>query len=228
MKLYEGPSRFDGKTIQVLVSGYERASQNRKTGPMIQSYVVLRDVNPAEAARSGEDMSVCHDCGLRPIAERLRKVTDDAHGEVCYLTLVHDVQAVWKAHQGRAVEPIESLQLSRPTPLRIASYGEATAVQDPHFWTNLIAHCGAGHTGYTQQWRRPDCQPFKHILMASVHSPEQQAAATAADWRTYRTIRHGEPLVPREIQCPAPLVQCFTCKLCDGSGRAKHIAEPWH
>jgi len=228
MKLYEGPSRFDGKIIQVLVSGYERASQNRKTGPMLQSYIVLKDISPIESARTGEDRSVCWDCGLKPIMERLRKVTNEAHGEVCYVVTANDVNSIWKAHQDRPVEPIESLQLSRPTPLRIASYGEATAVKDAHFWTDLIAHCGGGHTGYTQQWRRPDCQSYKHILMASVHSPEQQEAAAAAAWRTYRTIRHGEPLVPREIHCPAPLVQCATCKLCDGGGGAKHIAEPWH
>jgi hypothetical protein len=233
MKIFEGMSRFTSDTIQVLVSGIVRPSANRKTGDMWQTYVVLSGdaLSPIDAVKMGFDMAVCGLCKLRPIFERARKDLGRAIGHVCYVATVRDVNSIWRSHRNTPVVPIGTVA-SRGVPVRLGSYGEPTAVKDIGVWRALIKRAGGRHTGYTQQWSRADTQPYRLILMASVHSEGQQATAAAKGWRTFRTIRQGEPLLAGEILCPYPRVQCARCLLCDGkhgpADKRKNIAEYWH
>ena len=44
--VWEGASRLDGSPIVLIVTGLKRKSSNRKTGAMVQSYILRRDVAP--------------------------------------------------------------------------------------------------------------------------------------------------------------------------------------
>ena len=67
---YEGPSLIDGAQIVVIVTGLKGPSKNRKTGNMVQTFILARDVHPLEALRSGEDASICGQCEHRPALVR--------------------------------------------------------------------------------------------------------------------------------------------------------------
>ena len=55
--LWKGKSLLDGKRIMVVATGVysEKATTNRKTGNMIQTYILRRDIHPMLARRMGED-----------------------------------------------------------------------------------------------------------------------------------------------------------------------------
>ena len=63
--VWEGESRLDGAPIVLIVTGFSQKSANRKTGRMLQSYILRRDVAPLEAVRTGLDTSVCGGCRHR-------------------------------------------------------------------------------------------------------------------------------------------------------------------
>ena len=70
VEAWRGPSPVDGAPIALILTGLSpldsEQSVNRKTGPMVQTYIVRRDMAPVMAMMSGADRSVCGDCPLRP------------------------------------------------------------------------------------------------------------------------------------------------------------------
>ena len=46
MILWEGASRLDSVPIVVIATGIDSPSKNRKTGEMVQCWILLRDVSP--------------------------------------------------------------------------------------------------------------------------------------------------------------------------------------
>jgi len=60
--IYNGPSLLDGQPI-VVIATY--SNRNRKTGHVVQTYILLRDINPLEASKTGADYSICGDCIMR-------------------------------------------------------------------------------------------------------------------------------------------------------------------
>jgi hypothetical protein len=57
--IYEGPSLYDGAPIVVLV---QTGSSNRKTGDMVQTYILRSDIDPITASRTGKDSAICGTC----------------------------------------------------------------------------------------------------------------------------------------------------------------------
>jgi hypothetical protein len=70
--LYRGPSRLDGAPIVCVATGFRSPSDNPKTGPMVQTWIMREDVAPHTAQKTGEDSSVCGDCPLRPLLKGAR------------------------------------------------------------------------------------------------------------------------------------------------------------
>ena len=63
--LYRGPSLLDGADIVVIAIGTNSGSENRKTGRMLQTYILRADALPAAVVRTGNDSSICGDCTHR-------------------------------------------------------------------------------------------------------------------------------------------------------------------
>src|SRR5512145_2281288 len=64
--LYEGPSRITGEPIVVILTGLVRPSKNQKTGPMLQCWILRRDMNPIKAGERGKATltAICGVCAL--------------------------------------------------------------------------------------------------------------------------------------------------------------------
>ena len=81
--IYAGPSLLDAAPIVVVAIP---KSGNRKTGNMVQTYVVRADIDPITANREGLDYSVCGHCPHRGKADS-NKRAGLAPGRSCYVNL---------------------------------------------------------------------------------------------------------------------------------------------
>ena len=59
--LWEGTSSYDGQPIAVIMTGIAQASTNRKTGDMIQTYILRQDIT--HETRSGGGATFTHGGG---------------------------------------------------------------------------------------------------------------------------------------------------------------------
>jgi RecJ-like exonuclease len=64
---------------------------------------------------------------------------------------------------------------------------------------------------------------MRDLCMASCDNEFEQAIAKAQGWRTFRVMRQGDRMLPREIVCPASKeagakTTCALCKACGGNG----------
>lgn len=216
MIIYQGPSQIDGKPIVAIATGLGSGSSNRKTGSMIQTWILPADVEPHTAVKTGEDSTVCGDCPHRPIA-----------GGSCYVTVHQAPLAVYRAWQ-RGNYPAFDLESFRGQRVRFGAWGDPAAV--PVYVWAKIADVAAGHTGYTHQWRTAEVELAKYC-MASVDTPEELDIAAAMGWRCFRTRLESEPVRKGEAICPASAeagkkLICQDCMACSGAtGRRKgHLA----
>jgi hypothetical protein len=248
---YEGPSTLDGAPIVVIVTGLNRPSKNGKTGAMLQSYILRSDVHPSEALKSGEDVSICGGCTMRPtLMPDYRAGAKSGYTRIvrrCYVRM-ESVGSVWRCYKagnyprltngsyawfkGNGWIGTRNVDLMEGKILRLGTYGDPAAAP-LDVWAPLVA-AAKSHTGYTHQWRLPHVAPYASILMASADSAADRADANAAGWRTFRVLTAtdagNEALGAREISCPASkeagkVATCETCRLCAGTSRpAKDIA----
>src|SRR5579859_3633412 len=213
---YRGPSMLDGKPIVAILTGLANNSSNAKTGALLQTWILREDVNPIDAVRSGDDVSICGDCKHRGHNGQKRS---------CYVRLDTAPNNVWKSYQ-RGIYPElqigECRELIRQgAKIRGGSYGDPAAV--PFWaWYALLDGFESG-TAYTHQWRHfPELATF---CMASVDTSEERAAARLLGFRTFRVRKAHESVEDYEIICPASeeaghKTNCLACRACGGH-RAK-------
>jgi hypothetical protein len=215
---YRGPSTIDGSPI---VGIAVLRSTNVKTGDMVQTYILRSDVAPVDAAKTGQDESICGDCPLRP--------TDTG---VCYVTLFHGPRATYDGYT-RGIYPDLSDRIPEIRSLidgrmvRLGAYGDPAAIPAV-YWGNLLKHGMArGWTGYTHQWHKPQFEWLKGYCQASCDSLSDAMIAQAEGWGTFtllpvgandRNLRVGGR---KQIACPYPKtgLQCHDCGLCNGRSR---------
>ena len=223
--LWRGPSLLDGSPIVVIAI---KKSGNRKTGRMLQTYILRADQTPVAAIRSGADASICGSCPHRGIVVGGRN-----KGRTCYVNIGQGPTGVYKAFQRGAYPACEDIEaLGEKQLVRLGTYGDPGAVPG-WVWQTLI-RSAVGHTGYTHQWQnRPD---LKGIVMASADNAQSAAAAHADGWRTFRVAMPGHiDRLPKESICPASAeagkkLTCETCLACHGasSGRRGSIVIQAH
>lgn len=208
--IWSGPSLLDGAPIVVIATGLGRErSRNPKTGPMIQTWILLAEVEPHIAAKTGENESICGDCPLI---------------EVCYVNTFQAplrVYRTWKAGKYPALDPADVGAGER---VRVGSYGDPGAVP-AEVWRRLLSRAHRKRTGYSHQWRRGD-QGLREFCMASIDSERScgvkaKAEANEAGWRTFRVVDSVDDVLPDEILCPASkeagfVTTCHRCGLCAG------------
>ncbi|MGM5019194.1 hypothetical protein [Tardiphaga sp. 367_B4_N1_1] len=215
---YRGPSMLDGSPIIAIATGTARGSRNGKTGAEVQTWILRDDMSPVEAVKVGADSSICGTC--------VHRGDGTGKNRSCYVTVFQAPLVVWKSAQ-RGLYPFPSLYeaaaILSGKMLRLGSYGDPAAVP-ANVW-RILTTSVAGHTGYTHQWRTND--DLRDYCMASCDSAFEQELAKAQGWRTFRVMRAGDRLNPREIACPASKeagakTSCSACKACGGlSAKAK-------
>lgn len=224
--IYTGPSRLDKQPIFVAAIW---GSSNRKTGDMLQTYIMRSDMDPRDANKLGEDESICGDCALRgtPTLDPASKL---AEGRVCYVRLDQGPLNVWRAFQrGRyALHDTfaDRARLGNGRFVRLGTYGDPAAV--PTSVWNALLSMANGHTGYTH-----NAAPGG-LCMTSADSLEQAQVAWRAKHRTFRIIKAVDELQRNEVLCPASAEAgfkstCIKCRLCNGDdSAAKSVAIVAH
>lgn len=207
----------------VIATGIHRASDNRKTGPMIQVHILVRDQSPMTAVSSGRDAIICMDCPHRGI--------DGWSKRTCYVNLSTGENQVYRTYL-RGNYPFLPVNDYRPVftgrGVRFGTYGEPVLI--PLDIVREIVRYASTWTGYTHQWGRVDAE-YSRYFMASVDTESQAHTAHMLGYRTFRVRLADTPHMEREIECPAYTrgVQCADCGLCMGNTRvAKNIAIQVH
>lgn len=230
--IYRGPSMLDGKPIVVIATGFAEKSENVKTGAMIQTWILREDLNPVDAIHIGSDSSICGTCPHRG------EVIEDASMEFgfknvnrrCYVTVYQAPRSVWASYRRGIYPEIPLNYLSNGMfwnkTIRIGSYGDPAAV--PVIYWKKILHKSKSNTGYTHMWRIAPLE-FRNFVMASVDTIDEHFEATALGYRTFRVRNEGEPLLNREIACPASFemghkTTCASCKGCGGLGSKARVS----
>lgn len=208
--IYRGPSMLDGAPI-VAIATYSK--RNKKTGLMLQTYILREDINPLEASKTGADASICGTCPHRGTP------TDDpaakqAKGRTCYVILGQGVLVTWRAYQRGVYQPQNPADLGRGRMVRVGTYGDPAAVPS-EVWDALLSEA-AGWTAYSHQaGYRPD------MAMQSADTYQQAVAFWAQGMRTFRVVQSLAEVTAREVVCPASKeagrrTTCDACKLCAG------------
>ena len=218
---YSGPSMLDGAPI---IGVAITSSTNRKTGSMVQTYIIRADVAPLDALRTGDDASVCGDCKHRPIS-----------GGACYVNVGQGPRSVYAAFKrGRYAESLaDAAKACEGQMLRLGTYGDPMAIPAA-IWQTLTA--GAiGHTGYTHQWLNGDVAPAQReavssLCMASADTESEADMARSIGLRTFRVRRPDDAVMAGEFLCPASAEAgkrktCIECGACNGV-RENRAASP--
>ena len=221
--LWEGASHIDGAPIVVIATGIKRASRNEKTGRMIQTFIIRSDINPAEALKTGDDRSVCGDCPKRPSTFKARALGD----KPCYVDVAKSVASVYRCYKRGnypRVTPEQAADLFAGRELRLGAYGNPSAA--PFVMWEIAASKTAGRTGYIHNWRSAD-KRWPALVMASCETVPEALEARKLGYRLFRARLASEPLLDREIACPASKesgfkTTCHKCLACGGhSAKAK-------
>ena len=216
MKVWEGVSQLDGRTrvAVYLTGGRGSTSGNRKTGAMVQAWIMALDQAPHDLVREGQDQAIC---GMCPHS--------GSQGRTCYVRADQAPLSIWRAHSGKRSGLVAD-QIARfgAMPIRLGAYGDPAAVP-VYVWRALLRRLRTPYwTGYTHQWAR--FPALRDLCMASVDSVHEADRARSAGWRTFRVTPWDRlDLQTGEIECPADSrgIQCIDCGLCDG---ARMSADP--
>lgn len=226
---YRGPSQLDGKPIVGILTGLNRPSANKKTGPMVQAFILREDTNPFGALYTGEDRSICGDC-----SKRVHTVEGKMTRE-CYVNVAKSVLNVWRAYtRGVYGEWVPGSLCGKE--LRMGAYGDPCAIP-LSAWLPLISEAKC-HTGYTHQFRDPRFQEFRNYVMASADLAMDVRVAEKLGWRAFYVVpTEGDPTgtVEGAMRCPASReagskTDCYNCHACNGKeGKNKrHIIINQH
>jgi len=248
MKLSNGKTLNNGYILHhdienhvvVIATGITEPSENSKTGPMIQIWILRDDVNPVKAVELGLDASICFDCPHRgdftpvwiPSKKKGKPGTwSVARKRSCYVNVGQAPLAVFGAFERGSYDflPIEMYdEVFAGREIRLGAYGDPYCIPEPI--VERLCSLASRHTGYSHQWRRADW--LRTYVMASCDTRADFIEAQQHDWRTFRVSSSLEAQ-PFEILCPASKeagnrTQCYKCGLCNGAGAAKSIFIPVH
>lgn len=221
--IYTGPSQLDGQPI-VVIAVWQ--SGNRKTGDMLQTYIMRSDIDPLTANKHGEDYSICGNCRHKgtPTLDPTKKQAEDRS---CYVVLGQGPTVVYKSFKRgqypQHTTPQQRRNIGNGRMVRIGTYGDGAAAP-ACVWDELLADA-AGHTAYTHNGGNAA------RYMVSADSLQEAQQAWSSKYRTFRVIRKAEEAVQgEEILCPSARgVQCADCRLCGGTSvQAKSIAIVVH
>ncbi len=229
MIIYQGPSLLDGKPIIAVAIPKTR---NKKTGNMVQTYIIRADIDPRLANKNGQDYSICGSCPHRG------DTTDDPTKTVainrrCYVNITQGPLIVYKAFLRGVYSNIIGhsaiAAIGKGKMVRLGTYGDPAAVP-AYIWTSLISQAN-GHTAYSHQASMNNAAFDPAIMMLSADSSSDAFAAWAKGIRTFRVIQDVSQVIKNsEILCPASKEagkrsSCNACGLCGGSSvKAKSIA----
>jgi hypothetical protein len=214
--LYEGASVLDGKPIVVLAT---LETSNAKTGAMVQTWILRSDIEPHQAVKTGDDVSVCGNCPQRHY-----------NGGACYVVTHQAPLSVYRSYK-RGIYPKfnakDHAQHIAGRKVRLGAYGDPASV--PFKVMKDFANLGSGHTGYTHQIAHKHYDKrYNELCQISADTPKQALKYQQQGGKTFRVALPEDDLLPNEIECLADSkgITCLDCGLCDG--QTKNVAIVVH
>lgn len=196
--LYRGMSLLDPSS-EIVVLGTKNSS-NRKTGPMLQTWILRADIDPVRAVTRGTDTAICGTCPHRGDGHKNRS---------CYVSVGQGPRQAWLGAKSSALN--DPAAYAAGEYVRLGAYGDPAAVPF-EFWQTLLSKA-RGWAGYTHQWHTCDTR-FAQYCMASVESEQESRDAHLRGWRTYLAATHD---AANHTLCPSHKgVQCIDCGYCSG------------
>jgi hypothetical protein len=210
----------DSKFV-VIATGKGGKSNNRKTGEMIQLWILLRAMSPKESKRLGIDaIAQCAGCPL-------------ASNQGCYVD-PRALASIWATYERGGYAPlvhgtVEFTEFFRGEKVRFGAYGNPSLIPLPLVSEiALLAEC---HTGYFHDWNlmpADRARAYGAFFMASCE-PSNFAQAQAIGLRTFTTCAEAGAL-PKEagVECLSETkgMTCAECGLCDGTQRSAKRSKP--
>lgn len=202
MEIYRGKSQLDNGQIVAITT---QNTHNRKTGDMVQIWILAASMNPYKAVFNNIDRSICGDCKHR--------------GKTCYVALHQAPLQIYRKWLEGFYPIAPNLNFLKGKVIRLGSYGDPVAL--PFNLVKEICHKSDGWTGYTHQWNLDLAQKYNKYLMASVDNLTEYYKAKWMGWRTFRVKEALNSKLDGEIVCPAAeeagkKSNCFKCQLCSG------------
>lgn len=231
--IYRGPSLLDGKPIVVIAI---LSGRNKKTGRVVQTYIMRADIDPRLASKTGEDFSICGACPHRGVPS-FDPEKAQAEGRSCYVLLGQGPLIAYRGLLSGLYPTVAGhnaiAAIGAGHMVRLGTYGDPAAVPS-YIWESLLSQA-IGHTAYSHQSGLASAAFDPARMMASADSLAEAQAAWSKGHRTFRIVASVADIVKgKEILCPASAeagkkTQCAECKLCGGAGtKAKSIAIPAH
>jgi hypothetical protein len=220
--IWRGPSAIDGSPIVAIA---QEETTNRKTGNVLNVWILRDDITPLDALKLGLDNAICGNCPHRP-----EILEDGTTRRSCYVNPLAP-HALWKAYKrGRYLEIGTSRASLRRWAFRHAqgrvirwgAYGDPHAL--PYWVLSTVSEVAERWLGYTHQWRTLSAR-YADYLMASCDTLQDVEDARALGYRTFVVTPDVDTVIAtdeRIITCPASpeagaRVQCLECRLCDGA-----------
>lgn len=185
-----------------IATGIARPSANRKTGPMVQVWIIPTRKDPTKISSRGV---VCFDCPIQ---------------SECYVNWGNAPLMVWQGFKRGSFPWLPSADVFTGRRIRWGACGEPTLIP-----LELMTECNKaafGWTGYTHRWEEKGIQPYRRFLMASCESEKGARKAAKRGWRSYR-IGENPGVAGGDALCVnAQGLQCYDCLLCSGTaGKGK-------
>jgi hypothetical protein len=190
-------------------------SKNRKTGKMVQVWILLENHSPVEGVKLGLDaFTVCKGCPF-------------ASGNGCYVNVGQAPLSIWKSYH-RGIYPElrieEFATIFAGLPVRFGAYGNPSLI--PLDKVEAIAKVAKGWTGYFHDWQdNPLRDEYAKFFMVSTETESSFKLAMSLKFRAF----HVSPIQPKEtIECLSESkgMECKDCKLCAGLAK-KRIKSIW-
>jgi hypothetical protein len=192
----------------VIATGFSSPSDNRKTGDMIQVWILVKACDPVEAIKQGLDRLICGSC--------VHRGDGTGGGRSCYVNVGQAPLGIWRAWKAGAYLPLPSVSVFAGRRVRFGAYGDPTWI--PLSLALAIAGASSGWTGYTHQWRKPSLQGWRQLLMASVDTAAELLIARSMGWSTFRVSPDMDHRT-FETLCASDRdgTPCIDCQACAGS-----------
>ena len=186
---------------------------------MVQTWILLQDVNPVDAVAQGLDSSICGGCRLGPGSKR----------RTCYVNVGQAPLRIWQAWQAGGYDRQWTSSTFANRAVRLGAYGDPAAVPNS-VWQQVTAEARSW-TGYTHQARNRKLQDVLAFCQVSADTLAEAQSCYTQGYGSFRVLSDKEEKATWEKWCPAAeqqgAVQCVNCLLCHGVG-ASNIAIRVH
>lgn len=187
-------------------------TSNRKTGNMVQVWILDPSTDPVQSVKTGKDAStVCKGCKF-------------ASGNGCYVNVGQAPLQIWKGyHKGiyPMLQPKHYDTVFGDRKVRFGAYGNPSMI--PLGIVSYIAKVSKGWTGYFHDWHMMSAEKAKaygKYFMASTETESSRCKASDIGLRYF----HVSPNQPENtIECLSDTkgISCADCQLCQGLNKSR-------